>query len=69
MFYTAPIGEAGISGAIMFKETLHQAAADGTSFVDCLTRQGVMPGIKVDEVGSRASEMAQFTLFADKEQV
>lgn len=49
LFYTAPIGKAGISGAIMFKETLQQAAADGTSFVDCLTRQGVMPGIKVDE--------------------
>jgi fructose-bisphosphate aldolase class I len=56
LFYTAPIGEAGISGAIMFKETLHQAAADGTSFVDCLTRQGVMPGIKVDEVGIRVSK-------------
>eukprot|EP00775_Hariotina_reticulata_P012049 gene12049-12191_t len=45
----APIGEAGISGAIMFKETLYQSSADGTPFVDCLRRQGVMPGIKVDE--------------------
>lgn len=34
----------------MFKETLLQSAADGTSFVDCLVRQGVLPGIKVDEV-------------------
>ena len=48
LFYTAPIGEA-ISGAIMFKETLHQAASDGTPFTECLTRQGVLPGIKVDE--------------------
>jgi fructose-bisphosphate aldolase class I len=46
----APIGEAGISGAIMFKETLYQSAADRTPFVDCLKRQGVLPGIKVDEV-------------------
>lgn len=49
LFYTAPIGEAGISGAIMFKETLFQAAADGTPFTQCLLRQGVLPGIKVDE--------------------
>ena len=34
----------------MFKETLYQAAADGTPFVQCLERQGVLPGIKVDEV-------------------
>lgn len=51
LFFTAPIGEAGISGAILFKETLQQSAADGTPFVECLRRQGVMPGIKVDEVG------------------
>lgn len=46
LFYTAPIGEAGISGAILFKETLYQSADDGTPFVECLRRQGVLPGIK-----------------------
>lgn len=46
LFYTAPIGEAGISGAILFKETLLQSAADGTPFTQCLLRQGVLPGIK-----------------------
>jgi fructose-bisphosphate aldolase class I len=50
LLYTAPIGEAGVSGAIMFKETLYQSAADGTPFVDILNRQGVLSGIKVDEV-------------------
>ena len=50
LFYTAPIGEA-VSGAIMFKETLYQSATDGTPFVDCLTRQGVLPGIKVRRHG------------------
>lgn len=50
LLYTAPIGEAGVSGAIMFKETLYQSAADGTPFVECLSRQGVLSGIKVDEV-------------------
>lgn len=47
LFYTAPIGEAGISGAILFKETLYQSADDGTPFVECLKRQGVLAGIKV----------------------
>lgn len=50
LLYTAPIGEAGISGAIMFKETLYQSTSDGTPFVQCLSRQGVLSGIKVDEV-------------------
>ena len=36
----------------MFKETLYQAASDGTPFVKILGEQGVMPGIKVDEVGA-----------------
>eukprot|EP00878_Enallax_costatus_P001823 GHUV01001981.1.p1 GENE.GHUV01001981.1~~GHUV01001981.1.p1 ORF type:complete len:376 (+),score=110.86 GHUV01001981.1:258-1385(+) len=49
LYYTSPLGEAGISGAIMFKEALYQSASDGTPFVECLKRQGVMPGIKVDE--------------------
>lgn len=49
LFYTAPIGDAGISGAILFKETLRQSAGDGTPFTQCLLRQGVLPGIKVDE--------------------
>jgi fructose-bisphosphate aldolase class 1 len=34
----------------MFKETLYQSTADGTPFVDVLARQGVLSGIKVDEV-------------------
>lgn len=49
LFYTADIG-GSISGAIMFKETLQQSASDGRSFVRCLGDQGVLPGVKVDEV-------------------
>ena len=55
LLYTAPIGEAGVSGTIMFKETLYQSTADGTPFVDVLSRQGVLSGIKVDEVSSSSS--------------
>jgi len=37
-----------ISGVILYDETLRQRSADGTSFVDLLSRQGILPGIKVD---------------------
>jgi Fructose-bisphosphate aldolase class-I len=35
----------------LYKETLAQSSSDGVPFVDCLARQGILPGIKVDEVG------------------
>jgi fructose-bisphosphate aldolase class I len=37
-----------ISGVILFDETLRQCTTDGTPFVDVLTKQGILPGIKVD---------------------
>jgi fructose-bisphosphate aldolase, class I len=37
-----------ISGAILFDETVHQLLKDGTSFVQSLTFNGIIPGIKVD---------------------
>uniref|UniRef100_A0A7R9Y7Y7 Fructose-bisphosphate aldolase n=2 Tax=Viridiplantae TaxID=33090 RepID=A0A7R9Y7Y7_9VIRI len=37
-----------ISGAILFEETLYQSCADGTSFVDALNANNIVPGIKVD---------------------
>lgn len=33
-----------ISGAILFEETLYQSAEDGTSFVDLLNKQNIVPG-------------------------
>lgn len=48
MLLTTPgIGEF-ISGVILFDETIRQRTDDGTSFVDVLARQGIIPGIKVD---------------------
>jgi fructose-bisphosphate aldolase class I len=41
--------EDGISGVILFEETLYQKAADGTPFVELLKQKGVIPGIKVDK--------------------
>jgi fructose-bisphosphate aldolase class I len=37
-----------ISGVILYDETLRQPAADGTPLPEVLSRQGVIPGIKVD---------------------
>lgn len=37
----------------MFTETLKQATVDGIPFVDVLNQQGVLPGIKVDEVSTK----------------
>lgn len=41
-----------ISGAILFEETLYQSTVDGKKMVDVLVEQGIVPGIKVDKVGS-----------------
>lgn len=48
LLYTAPDLGQYISGCIMFEETLFQATADGTPFVDVLKEQGIVAGIKVD---------------------
>ena len=52
LFTTKGIGDA-ISGVILYDETLRQKSADGTSFVDLLNKNGVLPGIKVD-AGAKA---------------
>jgi fructose-bisphosphate aldolase, class I len=38
-----------ISGVILYDETLRQRAADGTPLAEILTRQQIIPGIKVDK--------------------
>jgi fructose-bisphosphate aldolase class I len=48
MLFTTPGLGAYISGAILFDETIRQAADDGTPFPEVLARQGILPGIKVD---------------------
>lgn len=45
---TANLGDY-ISGIILFEETLEQRADDGTLLPELATRQGVVPGIKVDK--------------------
>ena len=48
LFKTSGIHEF-ISGVILFDETIRQKSADGTPLVEVLSRQGVIPGIKVDK--------------------
>ena len=49
LLFTAPgLGEY-ISGAILFEETLEQQANDDTPLPEVLSRQGIVPGIKVDK--------------------
>jgi fructose-bisphosphate aldolase class I len=48
LMFTAEGAAAHISGVIMYDETIRQATADGTPFPEFLTREGILPGIKVD---------------------
>ena len=48
MFFTAPGVSEFISGVIMQDETIHQKTDRGTPLADLLSRQGIVPGIKVD---------------------
>jgi fructose-bisphosphate aldolase class I len=47
LFTTKGLGQY-ISGVILYDETLRQKSSDGTSFVELLKKQGILPGIKVD---------------------
>lgn len=49
MLLTAPGIGTYISGVILFDETIRQSTLSGTSFVQKLQDEGVLPGIKVDQ--------------------
>jgi fructose-bisphosphate aldolase class I len=48
MFFTAPGIAEFISGVIMQDETIRQKSSTGIGLADLLGRQGIIPGIKVD---------------------
>jgi len=48
LLFTAPGLSQYVSGVILYDETLHQKTKDGKPFVEVLTSQGILPGIKVD---------------------
>lgn len=49
LLFTAPRIEENISGVIMYEETVDQASADGTNFVELLRSRGIEAGIKLDK--------------------
>src|SRR3972149_432538 len=53
LIFTTPGVSEFISGVILYDETIRQRSADGTPFTQVLERQGIVPGIKVDE-GAKA---------------
>jgi fructose-bisphosphate aldolase class I len=57
LLFTTPGVEKYVSGVILFDETIRQSSQDGTPFVAVLKRQGIIPGIKVDQ---GAKDMALF---------
>ena len=48
LIVTTPGLSRGISGAILYDETIRQQKNDGTPFVKVLSGAGIIPGIKVD---------------------
>jgi fructose-bisphosphate aldolase class I len=48
LLFTAPGLGKYISGAILYEETLFQCDSAGKSFVETLTQNDILPGIKVD---------------------
>jgi fructose-bisphosphate aldolase class I len=48
MLFRTKGAEEFVSGVILFDETIRQNAADGTPLRELLSRNGILPGIKVD---------------------
>ncbi|MGH7951022.1 MAG: class I fructose-bisphosphate aldolase [Limisphaerales bacterium] len=49
MLFTTPKLNEFISGVILFDETIRQKSADGVSLSQILSKQNIIPGIKVDK--------------------
>jgi fructose-bisphosphate aldolase class I len=49
MLFTTKVVAEFISGVILYHETIRQAADDGTPLSQVRSRQGILPGIKVDK--------------------
>ncbi len=48
LLFTTPGISESLSGVILFDETIRQKTEDGVPFPEALSRQGIVPGIKVD---------------------
>ena len=64
LLFSAPEIEKGLSGVILFDETIRQKTSDGTPFADFLASRGIISGIKVDQkteflIGSPEEEVTK----------
>ncbi len=64
LLFTTPEIEKGLSGVILFDETIRQSSA-GVPFPKLLADKGIIPGIKVDKGNGRVSEEDRQLLRAD----
>ena len=67
LLYCADIGSC-ISGAIMNKEMLTESDSQSRPFTVCLTQQAILPGVKVDEVGTEPSSEREATEDSEQDQ-
>src|SRR5207244_7105567 len=58
LLFTTEGAEEFIGGVILFDETIHQKASDGTPFPKLLESKGIVPGIKVD-TGAKPLALAE----------
>ena len=49
LLFSTPEIEKGLSGVILFDETIRQKTKDGVPFAKFLAARGILPGIKVDQ--------------------
>ena len=49
LLFTTPGIEKGLSGVILYDETIRQKTSTGVPFATFLTSRGILPGIKVDQ--------------------
>src|SRR3989338_2512815 len=49
LLFTAPGVETGLSGVILYDETIRQKDSDGALFSEALAKRGIAAGIKVDK--------------------
>ncbi len=49
LFFTTPSLEEYVNGVILFDETARQFADNGDTFVEFLSKKGIIPGVKVDQ--------------------
>jgi fructose-bisphosphate aldolase class I len=57
LLFTTPKASEYISGVILYDETIRQKTRDGVPFPDYMSRNGIIPGIKVD---TGAKDLAGF---------